>query len=411
MMNRFKFFVLFLLLVFLVHCSRAPIKTTVTPGLSALDDIVTSGIQSGIYPGAVLVVGKGDEILWAKAYGHHTYDKNSPPMKIDTIFDLASVSKVIGTTQATFVNIEDGKLSLDDKVAKFIPGFEANGKGDVTIKDLMTHVSGLKPYENRDKVEKERKEGESHADALIRHYANLELNYKPRTTSKYSCLNFQTLARVNENVSGVRQEDLLIRRVYGPMGMKDTRYVLSKEQKKRAAPTIRRKDGTLNRGEVHDPLANYHGSIEHCPGNAGLFSTAPDMARFCQMVLNEGHYMDQQIFQPEIIRMATRRQTPQDIDSVRGLGFQIHESAPWSTGLNNTPETHIVSHYGFTGTRFWIDKRSKTYFVFLANRTFPFKAGETDQAPNDSRIHRKICDIILRSLPEYTDYFKDAGGE
>jgi len=397
--------------LFLFNCTHAPFKTIESPGLFALDDIVTSGIESRIYPGAVLVVGKGDEILWAKAYGRHTYEKDAPPMQLDTIFDLASVSKVIGTTQAAFVNIEDGKLSLDDKVAKHIPGFEANGKGDVTIKDLMTHVSGLKPYENKDKVEKERKEGESHADALIRHYANLELNYQPRSTSKYSCLNFQTLARVNENVSGQRQEDLLIRRVYGPMGMKDTRYVLTEEQKMRAAPTIRRKDGTLNRGETHDPLANYHGIIEHCPGNAGLFSTAPDMAKFCQMVLNEGTYKGNRIFKSETIRMATQRQTPKEIDIVRGLGFQIHDSVPYSTDLNNTPETLIVSHYGFTGPKFWIDKRSKAYFVFLTNRTFPAKDGETDHAPRDSGIIKKICDTVLRSLPEYREYFKDAGRE
>jgi CubicO group peptidase (beta-lactamase class C family) len=394
----------------LLGCSHVTMRTTITPDLLALDDIMTSGIESGIYPGGVLVMGKGDKILWAKAYGRHTWEKDAPPMELDTIFDMASVSKVLGTTQAAFVNLEDGKLSLDDKVAQHIPGFEANGKGDITIKDLMTHVSGLKPYENKDRVEEGRKPGESHADALIRTYANLELNYKPRTRSRYSCLNFQTLARVNENVSGERMENLLIRRVYGPMGMKDTRYVLTEEQKRRAAPTIRRKTGELNRGETHDPLANYHGSSEHCPGNAGLFSTAPDLTRFCRMVLNEGEFEGKRIFQAETIRMATRRQTPLEIDSVRGLGFQIHESAPWSTNLNDTPETHIVSHYGYTGTRFWIDKLSGAYFVYLTNRTFPYKEGETDQAPSDSAIQKKICNTVLRSLPEYREYFKNKGG-
>lgn len=390
----------------LLGCSQVTMRTTETPDLLALDDIMTSGIASGIYPGGVLVVGKGDQILWAKAYGRHTYEKNAPRMRLDTIFDMASVSKVAGTTQATFVNLEDSKLSLDDKVAEHIPGFEANGKGDVTIIDLMTHVSGLKPYENKDRVEEKRKPGESHANALIRTYANLELNYPPRSKSRYSCLNFQTLARVNENASGERMEDLLIGRVYGPMGMKDTRYTLTGEQKRRAAPTIRRKTGELNRGETHDPLANYHGSIEHCPGNAGLFSTAPDLTRFCRMVLNEGEFEGKQIFKPEILRMATRRQTPMEIHSVRGLGFQIHGSAPWSTDLNNTPETLIVAHYGYTGTKFWIDKRSGAYFVYLTNRTFPYKEGDTDQAPRDSGILKKICDTVLRSLPEYREYFE-----
>ena len=116
-------------------------------------------------------------------------------MQFDTIFDLASVSKVVGTSLAAFINIDDGRFTLDDPVAKFIPGFEANGKGDVTIKDLMTHVSGLKPYENYKVVMETQKTGEPNSDALIRHYASLELNYPPRSKSRYSCLNFQTMAR------------------------------------------------------------------------------------------------------------------------------------------------------------------------------------------------------------------------
>ena len=386
-------------------CAGTQISTTVSPEIEQLDDIVRSGIYDGIYPGAVLVVAKGDAILWAKTYGHHTYDESSPDMEFDTIFDLASVTKVVGTTNAAMVNLEQDRFELSDPVAEYIPGFEANGKGDVTLKDLMTHVSGLKPYENWKKVEEKRKPGQSHADALIEHYAQLELDYEPRTTSRYSCLNMQTMARVNENASGMRQEDILVLNVYFPLGMNDTRYLLNEKQKERAAPTIRKQNGTLVKGIVHDPLAKYHGSVEHCPGNAGLFSTAPDLFRFCRMVLNEGEYNGTRIFAPETIRAFTRRQTPETIDIVRGVGFQIYTEEPWMTELNRKPETRIVGHYGFTGPFIWMDKFTDTCIVFLTNRTFPYKKGETDQAPSDSHIRKQICDVVLRSLPEYKNYF------
>jgi len=334
----------FLLLSMLAGCGHMPLRTVDNLALRECDEVVQSGIDGGIYPGAVLVVGNEDAILYAKTYGRHTYEDDAPPMQFDTLFDLASVSKVVGTSLAAFANMDDGRLALDDPVAQHIKGFEAHGKGGVTIKDLMTHVSGLTPYENYRVVKEKQKPDESNADALIRHYAAMELNYPPRSKSRYSCLNFQTMARVNENASGMRQEDLLIKRVYGPLRMTDTRYVLSDEQRLRTAPTIRRKNGELVKGDVHDPLANYHGSIDHCPGNAGLYSTAQDMTTFCRMVLGEGAYRDAKIYRPEIIRMATRRQTPESIEIIRGLGFQIYTEPPWMTESNRTPENRIVDY-------------------------------------------------------------------
>lgn len=376
-----------------------------TPKLKALDGIITAGIEARSYPGAVIIVGKKGQALYAKAYGRQTFDPDSPRMALNTIFDLASVSKLVGTTSAALLNLDDGKLGLDDPVAKYIPGFEAEGKEAVTIRDLMTHVSGLKPYESKDAVEKSRREDESTADALIRAYAALKLAYPPRTDYRYSCLNFQTMARVNEVAANERMEDLLVQRVYGPLGMKDTRYVLTKEQLARTAPTHRGPDGDLCRGEVHDPLARYHGSAEHCPGNAGLYSTARDLAIYCRMILNEGSWRGRRIFQADTLRMATRRQTPEGVTASHGLGFAIYRSAPYATELNQKPETQIVGHFGYTGTWVWIDKYSGTFMVLLTNRTFPAEEGKVDQTPSIESVRKGAVDLVLRSLPEYAEYF------
>ncbi len=391
----------------MVYGCQHPVKIvpTETRGLEALDEIMARGIEARSYPGAVIVVGRGEQILWAKAYGRQTFDPDSPPMALDTLFDLASVSKLVGTTSAALLNLDDGRLALDDPVAKFIPGFEAEGKGAVTIRDLMTHVSGLKPYENKDLVEKSRRKDETPAAALMRRYAALELAYPPRTDYRYSCLNFQIMARVNEEAAGQRMENLLVRRVYGPLGMKDTRYVLNEEQLARTAPTHRDENGGLCRGEVHDPLARYHGCRGRCPGNAGLFSTAADLAIYCRMVLNEGTWRGRRIFKADTLRMATRRQTPEEVSASHGLGFATYRTTPYATELNQTPETQIVGHFGFTGTWVWMDKLSGTYLVLLANRTFPAEEGKIDQTPSMESVRKGAADVVLRSLPEYAEYF------
>ncbi|MEO8376865.1 MAG: serine hydrolase domain-containing protein, partial [Candidatus Sumerlaeota bacterium] len=293
------------------------VQPTETASLEKIDSIVANGIEERVFPGAVVVVGQPGKVMWAKAYGHKTYDEASDPMTLDSEFDMASCSKVIGTTSAALVLMDEGKLSPDDRVSKYIPGFDSNGKEGDTVRDLMTHVSGLKAYESKwADIEKERPASETRADALIEHYAALPASYPPRSKVLYSCLNFQTTARMTENISKEPMEQFLKEHVYGPLGMKDTVYTLSPDQASRAVPTVGDKDGKVTLvAEVHDPLAHYYGHDEgHFPGNAGLFTTGRDAARYCEMIANGGKLGGKRIFSEEILAEATRKQTPDSVD-------------------------------------------------------------------------------------------------
>ncbi|MCX7719178.1 MAG: beta-lactamase family protein [Candidatus Sumerlaeaceae bacterium] len=385
---------------------RDAITTTTDPSLAGLEAIIQQGLDTRVFPGAVLIVGKPGRVLWAKAYGRLTYEPDAFPMTFDTLFDLASVSKVVGTATAAMVAFEDGKLAFDDPVSKYIPGFGANGKEQVTLRHLMSHVSGLPPWAQHTEIEKNRQSNESKADAAIRYYAALRPRADPGTTVIYSCLNMQVTARVVENATGKRLEDLLKQRVFGPLGMKDSRYVLSDQEKSRCAPTLRKPDGTVLCGTVHDPLASYHGSTEHCPGNAGLFSTAPDLARFCEMILNGGVRDGTRVMKASTVNEMTSVQTPPGITNLRGLGWDIYQEPPYATPLNRTTDTLCLGHTGYTGTLIWLDKRSKYYVVFLTNRVWPDDASKKKGEPSITTMREGVLRTVLKTVPEYAKFLE-----
>lgn len=373
--------------------------------LKQADKIVSETISKKGFPGAVLVIGQREKIIYKKAYGHLTYDPKSPAMAMNTLFDLASVSKVVGTATTAMALVEAGRLKLDDKVSSYITGFGVGGKEIVTVKDLMTHVSGLKAYESEKNIEAVREPGMSSADALIKRVASLPATTTPHTVVTYSCLNMLTQARVNETVLKGRQDDFLKKRVYGPLGMKDTTYLPSNEQKKRTAPTVKLSNGTDYVGKVHDPLAKYYTADEHCPGNAGLFSTGQDLAKFCGMMANRGKFNGDVLFKPKTILAMTSVQSPKEIKNLRGLGWDIFPSAPYSTPLNNVDGKRAIGHTGYTGTFLWIDENTGTYMVFLTNRTYP---DDNDASSNSvSHARAELVKLILHSLPQYTSVFKN----
>lgn len=403
---------LLLLAVFItVGCaSMTKVQPTETASLKKIDQIIENGIQEKTFPGAVVVVGQPHKLLWAKAYGHKTYDPKSDAVTLDSLFDMASVSKVMGTTSAALVLMDEGKLSPDDLVSKYIPGFDSNGKEGDTVRDLMTHVSGLPAYESRwAELEKKRPADETKPDMLIAHYAALPAKNPPRTKMVYSCLNFQTTARITENIMHEPMEQFLKEHVFGPLKMNDTVYTLSPDQKERTMPTLGDKDGNVTLvAKVHDPLANYYGHDEgHCPGNAGLFSTGRDVARFCEMVANGGELGGKRIFSREILAQATVSQTPKAVGEERGLGWDIYETPPWVTGLNKTPETAIIGHTGYTGTLIMIDKKTKTYLVLLTNRVFPDDKSQPEGKPTVTDIRRAVADTVWRSQPVYAQWFAE----
>lgn len=370
-----------------------------------LDAIVHAGLEKKAYPGAVLIVGRPGETLYQQAYGAYTYDAGARPMTLETLFDMASVSKVVGTSTAAMKLLELHKIALDDKVSKYIPEFASGGKQDDRILDLLTHVSGLKAYTNTTAPESIRKPNEPTSDAMIRHIALLPASYPPRSKVVYSCLNMQTQAHINETVIGGRMDDFLREYIYDPLGMKDTVYRLSADQKQRCAPTQKRKDGSAIVAEVHDPIANYHSAEVNCPGNAGLFSTGPDLARYCSMILNDGKAGERQILERGTVDSMTSVHTPSNIslEDARALGWDIYTSAPYCTKLNQTDATRCIGHTGYTGTMIWLDKLSKTYMVFLTNRTWPDDSSASSRATIAAR--KQLIEAIQRSRPEYANVF------
>ncbi len=387
----------------------ADVRAVETPGLAGLDEIMQKGIAEGRYPGGVLLIGQRGKVLWHKAYGRFTYAADSPEMKLDTVFDLASCSKVCGATPAAMLLLGDGKIALDDPVAKYLPGFEAKGKGRVTLKDLLTHVSGLKAYETWSVVEKKRKPEETHAQALARHYASLPLSYEPRSKVLYSCLNLQVMAHVVQAVAGVSTEELMRKRVWGPLGMLDTTYRPTADQRARCAPVGVREDGSLIQGEVHDPLANYHGADTLCPGNAGLYSTAADLSRYAQLVLNGGTYARKRILKPETVRAMSTIQTPEGVTTLRSIGWAVYEpTGMFATPLNAEPGSYVIGHTGYTGTWLWLDTRTKTYVVFLTNRVYPSPATKGGEGEAVEPMREAIAQKVLHYLPAYRAVLKTA---
>ncbi len=377
--------------------------TSGTESLAHVDAIVQEGIDEKCYPGAVLIIGRNDDVLYQKAYGRHTFEPDAKPMTLNTLFDLASVTKVVATASTAMALVEEGKLQLDAPVTQYIDSFGTGGKEAVKVRHLLTHVSGLKAYDSPANAEKLRTNGLSSADALISRIASLPASNPPGTTTTYSCLNMLTQARVNENILGGRQDDYATTRIYSPLEMVDTTYRPTKEQLNRTAPSIRKDDGSGLVGSVHDPLANYHSVEHHCPGNAGLFSTAVDLAHFCEMTAGEGSYHGKQVYKPETIRQMTAIQTPKELSNVRGLGWDIYPKPPYATPFNNVDGKRVVAHTGYTGTMLWVDMNTGAYMVFLTNRTYPDDSRKSSSGVAKAR--REIIDTILRNQPEYSNYF------
>jgi len=364
--------------------------------------IIQEAVDKKATPGAVLLVGKDNKIVYERAFANRRLRPFIEPMTSDTIFDLASCSKILGTSAMTMLLIQDGKLKLETKVADILPQFAQNEKGDVTVWNLLTHTSGLPPYCDWKEAEKIRGD-KTQDDALIDYIASLKKRYTTGEFYLYSCLNFLTLARVNETVAGESMHSFLKRRIWDPLGMKSSGYLLTPEQLKRTATTAEG-DSTVV-GLVHDPLAHYHKATErHCPGNAGLFMSSGDMAIMAQLILNGGMYNGVRIYKPETVDLWTcphMRQPEYDAKkpdhkgdlSTRALGWIIYQDKPYVN--KKAPDGSFIGHTGWTGTYIWIDKHSKTFLVFNTNCV---------HANPDPQIHpyrKRIIEVLLKSINQY----------
>ena len=329
--------------------------------LAAMDAAIFSAIASNKCPGGVLWVERNGT-AYHKAFGNRALVPAIEPMTEDTIFDAASLTKVVAGMPAIMLLVERGQIKLDAAVTNYIPEFTGDGREAVTVRQLLTHTSGLAP----DIETKSDWHGE--AEAISKACA-LKLQSKPGTAFKYSDINFFLLGDIVQRVSKTPLEVFVQREIYAPLKMTDTGFLPSKEKLPRIAPT-EVVDGKPWRGVVHDPTARHMGGVA---GHAGLFTTASDLARYAKMLLNLGELDGVRVFKPETVKLMTSVQTPPEIATRRGLGLDIDSS--FSGPRGEIFPIGSYGHTGWTGGSLWLDPFSKTFVIFLSNRNHPTEAG------------------------------------
>ncbi len=312
-------------------------------------------------PGGVLWL-ESDGVVHRGHFGSRALVPTVEPMSEDTLFDAASLTKVIAATPAIMRLIEQGKVGLDDRVVKFIPEFGTLGKEVITVRQLLTHTSGLRPDISL------KPDWNGYA-AAIRLACEEKLSAPPGTKIIYSDTGLYLVGEIVRRVSGLPLDQFAQREVFGPLGMTDTGFNPPRSKLARIAPT-EVENGVPVRGVVHDPRARRMGGVA---GHAGLFTTAHDLALFARMMLNEGSLGSTRVFKPETVRLWTAVQTPPTVAGRRGLGWDI------DTGFSG-PRGKLFpigsyGHTGWTGTSIWIDPFSKTFLIFLSNRNHPTEAG------------------------------------
>ena len=329
--------------------------------LAAMDAAINEAIASNQCPGGVLWL-EHNGTAYHKAFGSRALVPAREPMTGDTIFDAASLTKVVATAPAVLLLVERGHVKLDAPVRAYIPEFNGDGRELVTVRELLTHTSGLPPD-----IET-KTDWHGQAEAIKKACAE-KLQSRPGTAFKYSDINFILLGEIVQRVSQTPLEVFVQREIYAPLKMTDTGFLPSKEKLCRIAPT-EVVDGQPWRGVVHDPTARHMGGVA---GDAGLFTTAADLARYARMLLNLGELDGVRVFQPATVKLMTSVQTPPEISARRGLGWDIDST--YSGPRGEIFPIGSYGHTGWTGGSLWIDPSSKTFLIFLSNRNHPTEAG------------------------------------
>ena len=327
--------------------SEAPLDSR----LAVLDPVINEAIAQQQIPGAVLIVGHDGLVVYRKAYGSRAIEPRREAMTLDTVFDCASMTKVLATTPAIMQLWEQGKFRMSDPVAKYLPEFGQNGKQDITIRQLLVHYSGLapdldltKPWEGK--------------ETAYRMAFEAPPVWASGAAFIYSDINFEVLGALVERLSGESLDQYAEKHVFGPLGMKQTRFLPPPSWQSRIAPTDEDEKHHMLRGVVHDPTARRMGGVA---GHAGVFSTADDLAMFAQALLDGGR----RVLTPATIAKMTAPQQPVNETAVRGFGWDI--DSPLSSNRGELLPVGSYGHTGFTGTSLWIDPMTKTYIVLLTN--------------------------------------------
>ncbi|HEX9655925.1 MAG TPA: serine hydrolase domain-containing protein [Bacteroidota bacterium] len=362
---RFSRTILFALIVALL--ALPPAKASTPTGKNGFEkfgeavSIIESAIEDSAFPGAQLAVIQKGKVIFNSSFGSQTYDENSPGIDDETIFDLASLTKVLATTSAVMRLIDLGKLRLDDRIAKYIPAFNEGEKQEITIRHILTHTSGMQPFRKLYDVCSTPEE----ALDTIYHSA---LVSKPGDSVIYSDLGMITLAKVAEKVSG-KQLDAFVRdEFYTPLGMDNTRFNPLQEMRSYAAPTeidtVWRM--RLVQGTVHDERAELLGGVA---GHAGLFSNATDISRFMLMLMNNGELDGKRCINETTVSLFTQRASN---TGTRALGWDTRSEHGSSSGDLFSPTSY--GHTGFTGTSIWVDPERSVCVILLTNRVYPTRA-------------------------------------
>ncbi len=331
--------------------------------LAAMDAAIGQAIASNKCPGGVLWL-EHNGTAYHKAFGHRALVPEREPMTEDTIFDVASLTKVVACTPAIMVLIERGAVELDAPVQRYIEEFTGGRKDVVTVRQLMTHTSGLRPGIGA------RSDWEGQAGAIRKACEEEELRSSPGSVYKYSDINFFLLGEIVQRVSGVPLEVFVRRELYEPLKMIDTGFLPPPGERPRIAPTEVINGQPPLRGVVHDPTARKMGGVA---GHAGLFTTAADLARYARMLLNRGELDGVRILQPATVDLMTSVQTPSDLAARRGLGWDI--DTRYSGPRGEVFPVGSYGHTGWTGGSLWVDPVSDTFVIFLSNRNHPTGAG------------------------------------
>jgi len=354
--------------------------------LAKIDTAVEAALKRGDCPGAVVLVVHGDEVAFRKAYGLWAVKPEKVPMTVDTVFDMASITKPVATATSIWLLIEQGKLRLSDPVAKHWPAFAANGKDAVTVEHLLLHTSGL----TADNDLADYADGKAKAMERV---AALKLEVPPGTRFRYSDVGFIVLGELVERAGGMPVDAFAKKHVFEPLKMTDTTFKPGEVLKKRIAPTGLR-DGTIILGEVHDPRSFKLGGVA---GHAGLFSTADDLARYCRMLLRGGELDGTRILAEKTVKLFAEPHTVPvpgkggETKGLRSLGWDVDTSYSAPRG-ELFAKGEGFGHTGFTGTSIWVDPGTKTAVIVLTNRVHPEDKG------NVTQLRREIGTIVAKAV-------------
>ncbi len=413
-----RLFVLAVFFLLIAHCSlitaqSLPVAAPQTVGMSAerlnqIDALVEKDIADKKLPGAVVLVGHKGKIVYRKAFGNRSLVPTVEKMTVDTIFDVASLTKVIATTTSIMILVEQGKIRLSDTIGKFIPEIEDENAKRATIQQLLTHVSGYQPdFDLREKW--------TGREGMLQALYKEKLRQPTGTRFVYSDIGFIVLGEIVGRVSRNDLSGFARINTFSPLQMKNSEFTPTfrisgvtndetfseRELIPRIAPTENIKaqqnylGGTFDgqngdkilRGQVHDPTAYRMNGVA---GHAGLFSTADDLARFCQMLLNGGSLAGKRILSAQTVARMTAPIVVSEDGATRGLGWDMNTA--FSSNRGELFPLGSFGHTGFTGTSVWIDRVSQTFVVFLSNRVHP--DGKGDVTPLRARVATIVASAI-----------------